>query len=1162
MFKLTLEKQIPLAFVIAIILLVIISLFTLRSTNSIDDAVRWEKHTQEVLLGLDELLLSTVDAETSSRGYINTGNDLFLEPMTVAERQNLENIKTLQSLLKDNPEQLEKLEKLRFQISEKMLYLKQAVAIRRGEGLNASIELANKGLGKQLMDRIRVTVGEMKTEERKLLQMREDDLTQSINGTNRMLLLGSIAGIIAVGLANFAIFRETGKRRKAENLLRDTNKNLETKIEERTHEIQQKNEELTRQIEISNLLEQRRKIALEAGNLGMWTMHPANQAVEMDDRSLAFFGLEKDLFDGDTAKLFNLLDERDSSSVKELLQKSLTDHSNFNAEFRIKMPDGNIRWNHCIGQPQLNENGEVKSLIGFCRDITDYKNHENILLERENFTRAILDSLSAHIAVIDKNGKILAVNKAWEEFAQNNSAEGEENKTGVGQNYIKLSETEESFDKETKAIMKNFRSILAGEISSFLREYPCHSPSESRWFMLQVNALQNKDGGAVVSHINITDRKRAEEDLRQSEEFSRSIFENSPDCVKILELDGVLHSMNANGMCIMEIEDFAEFKGRVWADFWSGAEYRKATEAVEKARLGKTSRFEGYTPTAKGNLKYWDVTVAPIFDKEGKPRRIISTSRDITERQRAEKSIAHLAAIVESSNDAIISKDLNGVITSWNKGAENLFGYTAEEAISQSITLLIPPEQIDEESRILERVRRGEKVILYETVRQRKDRSKVEISLTVSPILDNSGNIVGASKIVHDITERRQSEAEREKLLAREQSARKDAEIANRLRDEFLATVSHELRAPLNSILGWAKLMQQGKLDETTTGKAVETIVRNANSQNRLIEDLLDVSRIISGKLRLEVMQVQPMTFVEAAMESVRPAAEAKNIALEIKEDAGISHISGDPNRLQQVVWNLLSNAIKFTPNGGRVAIDIQRTNGEVEIKVKDTGIGIKKEFLPHVFDRFRQADASSIRQFGGLGLGLAIVRHITEMHGGTVAVESEGENQGTTFTVKLPVLVGVEEEIAGSNGNSDDFTDLETNLRLDGLLILVVDDEADARQLLVQALTHFGATVTTASSAEEALTEVSLKNPDIIVSDIGMPNEDGYSLMRRIRQLPDEKANIPAIALTAFSRAQDRTRALAAGFQSHVAKPVELEELATVVASLMGRLQINDGNQ
>lgn len=409
-----------------------------------------------------------------------------------------------------------------------------------------------------------------------------------------------------------------------------------------------------------------------------------------------------------------------------------------------------------------------------------------------------------------------------------------------------------------------------------------------------------------------------------------------------------------------------------------------------------------------------------------------------------------------------------------------------------------------------------------------------------------------------EIEKRKAYESVREELLSREQTARKDAEIANRLRDEFLATVSHELRAPLNSILGWGRLLETGNLDEETNVKALETIIRNAEAQNRLIEDLLDVSRIITGKLRLEVMNVKPVIFVEAALESVRPAAEAKSIALEIKEDPVVSHISGDPNRMQQVIWNLLSNAIKFTPNGGRVKVEIAREDGHVAVRIKDSGIGIKKEFLPHVFDRFRQADASSIRKFGGLGLGLSIVRHITEMHGGTVSVLSKGENTGATFTVTLPVVNHLSEapRVGRRKEIKRQIAEAAPNFRLDGLLILAVDDEEDTRQLMVQSLTFYGATVITAGSAADGLSELIEKSPDVLVSDIGMPGEDGYSLIRKVRALADERKHVKAVALTAYTRPQDRMQALAAGYQSHVGKPVEPDELATVIASLTGRLR------
>jgi len=792
---LALERQIYLAFVFAMLLLLTLGFLGYRSANSLTEALKWEKQTQQVFFELDNTLGLATDAETGGRGFIITGNESFLEPYNNAGSKFKENFTRLQNRLADNPSQTEKLAKLNALVNQKLDLINRSIEIRRSRGLDAAIEQTNLGEGKAVMDEIRLLVGEMKSVEENLLKRREMDLDESISNILFILFFGTTAGIVSLGLANFAIFGEFTKRRAAEGKLRDANKDLGKRVDERTRELSKTNADLKVEIE-----------------------------------------------------------KREES--------------------------------------------------------------EEVLRDSEIFTRTILDSLSAHIAVIDKEGNIVATNEAWESFGRENCTKDEQvSSTGIGQNYLQVCQRSAAFEENTKAVLENLQAILAGEEEKFSFEYPCHSPSEERWFILQVNALQGAKGGAVISHINITERKRAEH--------------------------------------------------------------------------------------------------------------------------------------------------------------------------------------------------------------------------------------------------------EREELLEREQTARRDAEIANRLRDEFLATVSHELRAPLNSILGWARLLQKGQLDATTSEKAMNTIVRNAESQNRLIEDLLDVSRIISGKLRLEVITIKPINVVESALETVRPAAEAKGIKLEIKQDADVSHISGDPNRLQQVVWNLLSNAIKFTPPEGRVRLEIERADDFVEIRVKDTGVGIKEEFLPHVFDRFRQADASSIRKFGGLGLGLAIVRHITEMHGGTVYAHSEGENKGSTFVVRLPLIIQSKEEneAMGLRNRVGDLKK-ELELSLNGMLILVVDDEEDTRQLLVQSLTFYGATVITADSAEQAFTELQDKNPDVLVSDIGMPGEDGYSLIRRVRVFGNPQTrDIPAIALTAFTRAQDRMRALTSGYQNHVAKPVEPDELVTVIASLTGRLHVNEAD-
>ncbi|MGN6370185.1 MAG: ATP-binding response regulator [Phycisphaerae bacterium] len=529
---------------------------------------------------------------------------------------------------------------------------------------------------------------------------------------------------------------------------------------------------------------------------------------------------------------------------------------------------------------------------------------------------------------------------------------------------------------------------------------------------------------------------------------------------------------------------------------------------------------------------------------------------EIGARRTAEIAQARLAAIVESSSDAIIGITLEGKITDWNIGAQVMFGFSAEEIIGQSILTLVPPERHAEETEILQKIASRQRVEPYETMRLKKGGTPLHVSLTASPIMEPDGKIVGASKIARDITEKKKNEAEREHLLAAERAARADAEAASRVKDEFVATLSHELRTPLNAVVGWTSILRNPKTTMEEIREGLEVIDRNTRVQSQLIEDLLDMSRILSGKLRLDVRRVKLPEVMYAAIETAQPAAEAKGIRIQRVIDPLAPEVSGDPNRLQQVVWNLLSNAVKFTPKGGTVQVQLLRVNSHVEIVVSDTGMGIDPAFLPHVFERFRQGDSSTTRLHGGLGLGLAIVRHLVELHGGTVWAKSAGEGKGATFYVTLPVPVSHDdrraEEVVHPVAEAAKATNDREPPMLTGLNILVLDDEPDARGLMKRLLEERGAVVRTAASAREAREELRRERPSIVISDIGMPEEDGYAFIRSLRgQEPAAGGDIPAIALTAFARAEDRRRALAAGFQMHVAKPVDPVELITVVASV-----------
>jgi PAS domain S-box-containing protein len=426
------------------------------------------------------------------------------------------------------------------------------------------------------------------------------------------------------------------------------------------------------------------------------------------------------------------------------------------------------------------------------------------------------------------------------------------------------------------------------------------------------------------------------------------------------------------------------------------------------------------------------------------------------------------------------------------------------------------------------------------------------------PIRDETGRVVRWFGTCTDIDDQKRAEEAIAQLLAREQEARERAEAATRAKDEFVAMVSHDLRTPLTAILGWVRLLRAGQLDADDSVRALATIERSAKSQLQLTDDLLDLSRITAGKLSLNARPIELVPIIQAALDTVRLAAEAKGVQLESDLDPGSGSITGDPDRLQQVVWNLLSNAVKFTPRGGRITVRLKRAGTHAQITVSDTGIGIRADFLPYVFDRFRQADPSSPRAKGGLGLGLTIVRHLVELHGGTVRAESPGEGQGATFAVELPQRVvraeTVEEKsVPRTVGDPGPAPSLPT---LDGVRVLIVDDEADAREFIAHVLDQCGARVLAVASVREALEALKLRRPDVLVSDIAMPGEDGYALMAQVKALEATYGEpIPAVALTAYGGSEDRERVLSAGYQRHIPKPVQPIKLATVIANLVGRI-------
>ena len=738
------------------------------------------------------------------------------------------------------------------------------------------------------------------------------------------------------------------------------------------------------------------------------------------------------------------------------------------------------------------------------------------------------------------------------------------------------------------------------------------------------------------------------------------------------------------------------------------------------------THYETIRQHRDGTLFPVSLTVFPIYDDAGNVVGASKIARDIRERKQADFAARRLAAVVMSSDDAIITKNLDGTITTWNAAAERMFGYTEAEAIGRSVRMLIPADRQGEEDTVLAKLRVGETIDHYETVRCRKDGSEISISLTVSPIRNDAGDIIGASKIARDISEQlRLRAAAREhaenttklgevgavvaSTLDRDAIVQKvthtateltqaefgaffyhvqdpqagdaymlyalsgapkeafagfpppratavfgptfrgegpvrlddvtkdprygrsapyfgmpaghlpvrsylavpvkgwsgdvlgglffghsktgafteqherlavgiagwasvalenarlyvEARDANRMKDEFLAVLSHELRTPLNAIVGYARLLRGGILTGEKADRGLETLERNATWLTQIVEDVLDVSKIVAGKIRLVVQPVELPLIVDNAVATVQPAADAKGVRVQTTVDPCVGPVSGDPDRLQQVVWNLMANAVKFTPRDGRVQVRLQRVNSHVEIVVSDTGEGIRPDFLPYVFEQFRQGEGGTTRKTGGLGLGLAIVRHIVEMHGGTVHAASAGEGQGATFRVLLPLMIVHPEPLEARREHPrtalrDPLADL---VDLRGIRVLAIDDEEDAMTLLRVVLETAGAEVTTLSSPVTALERVEALKPDVLVVDLGMPVMDGFEFIARVRASSNPAVRVvPAAALTAFARSDDRTKALRSGFEMHLAKPVDPGELVASVATLARRHRAANG--
>ncbi|MBE9000687.1 PAS domain S-box protein [Nostoc sp. LEGE 12447] len=773
--------------------------------------------------------------------------------------------------------------------------------------------------------------------------------------------------------------------------------------------------------------EERLRLALDVSQMGLWDWNILTNQVIWSENYELLFGLLPSSFDGPYETFQKCVYPEDKQSVMQRIGQALAQKTDYNDEFRIVRSDQSVHWISAKGKFIYDEQGKAVRMIGVCMETTVCKQAEEStrelttqVQEQANILNAILTASVDHIYIFNRQGCYQYVSRDAATIL------GFKPQDLVGKTLQELdlpTDLVEQVDNQLKAVIKTGQPIK--DECKYVTADGVHY---YEYILTPLRNLNQSIEGVITVSRDITEHKRAEKSLRESEARFRRLFESNLIGVAFWNVDGFVIDAN---------DAFLQLAGYTHEEF---------------TVLGKVNWRE-LTPI---EYKYLD-------------------------------------------DRAILEVQTTGVSK------------------------------------------------IYEKEYIHRNGKRVPIVLGIALLNDSQEHGVA---FVLDITDRKLAEKECDRLLQCERTARQEAEIANQIKDEFLAVLSHELRTPLNPILGWSKMLRTRKFDEQTTNRALETIERNAKLQTQLIEDLLDVSRILQGKLNLNICPVNLVMVVEAALETVRLAAEAKSIEIQTIFDASLGQVMGDPNRLQQVVWNLLSNAVKFTPTGGRVGIRLMEASNQIQIQVSDTGKGINPDFLPFVFDYFRQADGTTTRTFGGLGLGLAIVRKVVEMHGGKVQAESAGEGLGATFTVEVPLLVRSEQVRREENESLD--SQPESSL-LSNTQVLVVDDEPDIRDLVSFILQDYGVQVTAVSSAQEALQALSESIPDVLISDIGMPRTDGYMLMREVRsRSPQEGGRVPAIALTAYAGEMNQQQALAAGFQMHISKPVDPDVLVKAIVDLI----------
>lgn len=908
--------------------------------------------------------------------------------------------------------------------------------------------------------------------------------------------------------------------------------------------------------------EERLRLAMEGAQMGTWDVDLITGRAIWSEQHFTMLGYEP-TSNGEASE--QLWDERihpeDRGRVLEEWQRSRQEHRLYRTEYRTIHPNGKILWLSALGSFTYNEQDEAIRSIGVLFDVSDRKRtEEELRLSEERLRLAVSAARMVAWSWDARVDRVIRSETACEILGL--SPEQLTSTAEVGWTLV---------HEEDRPLHRARVEAAIARKGSYVSEFRIIRPDNGRviWVEERGKVSCNEQGQLLSikgALFDITARKRTEEALRESEQWLQlaqqsakvGTWEWNLRTGECIWSDGIWNLLG------LEPESIVPHR-ETFVRFIYPEDLETALQKVSTALAQEEDYYDEFRVIHQdGSLRWLASQGRVLRNHQGQAERLIGVNIDITNRKQVEEALRNsaeqLSLALAAAKLGDWSWDATTDVVTFSDRAAAIFGIPPGPHMTWTEMRQLLHED--------DRDRAGEQVLQaiashsdYDTEYQiiRPDGMARWIAAKGRAHYDKTGQVLGMFGVVQDITHRRQTEAEREQLLQREKAAREQAETANRIKDEFLAVLSHELRSPLNPILGWARLLQAGNLSVEKTQHALETIERNAKLQTQLIEDLLDVSRILRGKLVLSHTPVNLITTVESALETVRLAAEAKTIQVQwtvaqngVTEQPGLQssytsafQVLGDAARLQQIVWNLLSNAVKFTPPGGAVSIQLKQQNDYAYIQVSDTGKGIHPQFLPYVFEYFRQEDGTTTRKFGGLGLGLAIVRHLTELHGGRVWADSPGDGMGSTFTVRLPLIhstiKGAEPPVTDGSGIS-----------LSPLHILVVDDEADIRDIVAFILEQAGAEVTVACSAMEAIKQLQLMQPDVLLCDIGMPDIDGFMLIRQIRSLKAEQGGkIKAIALTAYASEPEQQQALEAGFQMHIAKPVEPEMLVQAIARL-----------